>query len=156
MSDHAQKAEQLFYEGYNCAQAVFCAFCDETGLSLSEAARLSSSFGGGMGRLREVCGAVSGALLALGSLRGYDDPKDPAAKKEHYARVQEFARRFKEENGTIVCRDFLANVPTVPGGEPEARTPEFYKRRPCARLIRQAAGIAEEMLSSTAAEPADE
>ena len=94
--------------------------------------------------------------MVLGALEGYDDPKDPAAKKEHYARVQEFARRFKEENGTIVCRDLLANVPTVPGGEPEARTPEFYKRRPCARLIRQAAGIAEEMLASTAAEPADE
>ena len=75
--DHAREAERLFMEGYNCAQAVFCAFRDETGIDLNAAARLSSSFGGGMGRLREVCGTVSGTLLALGAICGYDDPQDP-------------------------------------------------------------------------------
>ena len=81
--EHAKEAERLFMEGYNCAQAVFCAFRDQTGLGLEAAARLASSFGGGIGRLREVCGAVSGALLALGMLRGYDDPQDAAAKAAH-------------------------------------------------------------------------
>ena len=148
--NHADRARELFFEGYNCSQAVFCAFCDLTGLDLGTAARLASSFGGGMGRLREVCGAVSGALLALGMLRGYSDPGDPAQKKAHYANVQEFARRFREKNGSIVCRELLKNIPTTPGGEPEARTPEFYTRRPCLRLIGEAAEILDIMLEETA------
>ena len=147
--NHAKEAERLFLEGYNCAQAVFCAFCDETGLDIDAAARMSSSFGGGMGRLREVCGTVSGALLALGILRGYDDPKDPQAKAAHYQLVQEYARRFREKNGTIVCRELLKDVPVTPGGIPEPRTPEFYARRPCLRLVGEAAGILDEMLAET-------
>ena len=149
MTDHGQRAYDLFLEGYNCAQAVFCAFEDETGMDREAAARLASSFGGGMGRLREVCGAVSGALLALGVLRGYADPADPQAKKDHYRLVQEFARRFREKNGAIVCRELLSGVQTTPGGEPEPRTPEFYKKRPCPALIRQAAEIADEILRET-------
>ena len=152
MEQHDTLAKDLFYEGYNCAQAVFCAFAEETGLTRGEAARLASSFGGGMGRLREVCGAVSGALLALGALRGYADPADPRAKKAHYALVQEFARRFRERNGSIICRELLANVKTVPGGEPEPRTPEFYGRRSCPELIRQAAALADELLCETETE----
>lgn len=144
--NHADEAQRLFLEGYNCAQAVFCAFCDETGLSLENAARLSSSFGGGMGRLREVCGTVSGALMALGVLRGYSDPADPQAKAEHYRLVQQYARRFREINGTIICRELLKDVPVTPGGVPEARTPEFYRRRPCLRLAGEAAGLLEQML----------
>ena len=144
--DHAREAERLFMEGYNCAQAVFCAFCDETGLDIDAAARLSSSFGGGMGRLREVCGTVSGALLALGALCGYDDPADPGAKAAHYRLVQEYARRFREKNGSIVCRELLKNVPVSPGVVPEQRTPEFYARRPCLRLAGEAAEILDEML----------
>ena len=145
--DHAKKAERLFLEGYNCAQAVFCAFCDETGLDLGTAARLSSSFGGGMGRLREVCGTVSGALLALGMLRGYADPASPQAKAAHYHMVQEFARRFRERNGTIVCRELLKDVAVTPGDTPEPRTPEFYQRRPCLRLAGEAAAILDDMLT---------
>ncbi len=144
--DHAQEARQLFLEGYNCAQAVFCAFCDETGLTIEEAAKISSSFGGGMGRLREVCGTVSGALLALGTLKGYADPKSPEAKATHYRLVQEYARRFREKNETIVCRELLKNVPVTPGGVPEQRTPEFYARRPCLRLAGEAAEILDAML----------
>ena len=144
--DHAKEAERLFLEGYNCAQAVFCAFCGETGLDNDTAARLSSSFGGGMGRLREVCGTVSGALMALGMLRGYDTPADPEAKKAHYRQVQEYARRFREKNGTIICRELLKDVPVTPGNVPEERTPEFYARRPCLRLVKDAAGLLDEML----------
>ena len=147
--DHAKEAERLFLAGYNCAQAVFCAFCDETGLDRDAAARLASSFGGGMGRLREVCGTVSGALLALGAIRGYDDPKDPEAKKAHYRLVQEYARRFREKNGSIVCRELLKNVAVTPGETPEERTPEFYARRPCLRLAGEAAAILDEMLAET-------
>ena len=150
--NHSEEAQRLFKAGYNCAQAVFCAFRDQTGLDLDAAARLSSSFGGGMGRLREVCGAVSGALLALGMLRGYDDPRDPEAKKNHYFLVQEFARRFREKNGAIVCRELLKDVPTTPGDTPEPRTPEFYARRPCLRLIGEAAAILDGMLAETAEE----
>ena len=147
--DHAEEAKRLFLEGYNCAQAVFCAFRDLTGMDIDAAARLSSSFGGGMGRLREVCGTVSGALLALGILRGYGDPADPNAKATHYALVQEYARRFREENGAIVCRELLKNVPVTPGPLPEPRTPEFYARRPCLKLAERAAAILDELLGET-------
>ena len=150
--DHAERARALFLEGYNCAQAVACAFGDVTGLDVDTAARLASSFGGGLGRLREVCGTVSGAALVLGIARGYSDPKDYAAKKAHYARVQEFARRFREQNGSIVCRELLAGVATVPGDAPECRTAEYYKKRPCPGLAACAAGILEEMLREDAVE----
>ena len=89
--NHTEEARRLFLAGYNCAQAVFCAFCDETGLDIDTAARLSSSFGGGMGRLREVCGAVSAASMVLGLAKGYDRPGDPELKKRHYELVREFA-----------------------------------------------------------------
>ena len=150
--NHAETARQLFLAGYNCSQAVFCAFCDETGLRVEDAAKLSSSFGGGMGRLREVCGTVSGALLALGMLRGYSDPQDPAAKAAHYRLVQEYARRFRERNGSIVCRELLKDVPVSTGGAPEPRTPAFYARRPCLRLVGEAAAILDEILNETAEE----
>ena len=145
--DHGEEARRLFLMGYNCAQSVFCAFRDETGLSIEESARLASSFGGGMGRLREVCGGVSGALLALGAICGYDAPRDQEAKKAHYKLVQTFAERFKEKNGTIICRELLKNVPVTPGGVPEERTKEYYSRRPCPLLVRDAAAILDEMLS---------
>ena len=146
MVDHAQRARELFMQGYNCAQAVACAFGDVTGLDVDTAARLASSFGGGLGRLREVCGTVSGAALVLGMAKGYSDPKDYEAKKAHYALVQEFARRFREKNGSIVCRELLSGVGITTGGAPEARTEEFYKKRPCPELAACAAGIVEELL----------
>lgn len=144
--DHAKKAQELFLQGYNCAQAVACAFDDLTGLDLDACARLSSSFGGGMGRMREVCGTVSGALLVLGILRGYDDPEDDQAKAAHYQLVQEYARRFREKNDTIICRELLKDAPVKPGATPEKRSPAFYEQRPCLRLVGEAAEILEEML----------
>ncbi|MBQ3264905.1 MAG: C_GCAxxG_C_C family protein [Ruminococcus sp.] len=146
MIDHGTIAEQNFYRGYNCAQSVLIAFYDVTGLEEETAAKLASSFGGGLGRMREVCGAVSGAAMVLGLVRGYSDPDDREAKKAHYARVQEFARRFREQNGSIICRELLSGVKTVEGNEPEARTEEYYKKRPCADLCRRAAEILEKML----------
>lgn len=146
MKEHGMIAERLFREGYNCAQAVLLAFCDETGLDEKTAAMLASSFGGGMGRLREVCGAVSGALMVLGLVQGYADPDDPDAKKAHYHRVQEFAERFREKNGSIICRELLSGVQTVGGSDPEQRTESYYKKRPCPALCRCAAEILDEMI----------
>ena len=149
---YGDRAFSLFYEGYNCAQAVFCAFSEDTGISMSSSARIASSFGGGMGRLREVCGAVSGAFLVLGTLIGYADPAEPALKAAHYKVVQDFARRFREANSSIVCRELLKGVETAPGLVPEARTPEFYRKRPCPELIRQAAVLAAQLIEETEGE----
>ena len=118
---------------YNCAQAVAVAFCDVTGMDEKLAARLAAPFGGGMGRQREVCGAVSGMLMVLGQLYGYDDPGDDTVKMAHYALVQELCGQFRQEAGSIVCREILKNPPTDPN--PTPRTAEFYKTRPCARLV---------------------
>ena len=96
MTNHAEIAKQLFFKGYNCAQSVFCAFSDVTGYDIDSSARMASSFGGGMGRLRETCGVVSAAALVLGIVKGYDDPADYDAKKRHYALIREFADRFNE------------------------------------------------------------
>ena len=148
MTDHAAKAEALFLEGYNCAQAVFCAFCDRTGLSLDEAARLSSSFGGGMGRLREVCGAVSGMFLVAGCLWGPTDPADRAGKAAHYALIQEMARRFRERSGgSIVCRELLGLEGRDTSATPTERTPAFYQKRPCVQLVSDAAEILDEIIA---------
>ena len=131
--DHGLKAAELFLRGYNCAQAVVVAFGDVTGLEEKYAARLISSLGGGMGRMREVCGAVSGMLLVAGLLYGYDTPGDDVSKKNHYARVQYLAGQFREQVGSIVCREILKNPPSDPN--PSPRTAEYYAKRPCARMV---------------------
>lgn len=146
---HADKAEQYFRDGYNCAQAVLLAFADVTGLEDDVAARLASSFGGGLGRLREVCGAVSGAAMVLGLARGCSDPADMQAKSRHYHLVQALARDFREQNGSIICRELLGGVPVREGKDPEARTADYYRKRPCPQLVRQAAQTAEQLLNST-------
>ena len=149
MTDHGAIAEGLFREGYNCAQAVFCAFTDVTGYDRDTSARMASSFGGGLGRLRETCGAVSAAALVLGVVLGYDDPADREAKKRHYALVREFAERFRALNGSISCRELLtlAGIDPEAGGEPEARDEAYYRRRPCPRLVRDAARILDAILA---------
>ena len=147
MTNHADKAKELFEQGYNCAQAVLVAFEDVTGLDRETAAKLSSSFGGGMGRMREVCGAVSGALMVLGIAKGYSDPEATYEKSAHYKLIQEFARRYKEENGSIICRELLAGVPVKEGSAPEERTETYYKKRPCAELVRFAAKTVDDLLN---------
>ena len=137
-------AAELFLKGYNWAQAVAMAFCDFTGLDESYAAKMASSFGGGMGRMREVCGAVSGMLLVAGLLYGYDSYNDDKAKKEHYALVQLLAEKFREQVGSIVCREILKNPPSDPN--PTPRTAEFYAQRPCTRMVMLATQILEEYI----------
>lgn len=142
--DRATKAAELFLEGYNCAQAVAVAFCDLTGLAPDVSAKLASSFGGGMGRLREVCGAVSGMLMVAGILYGYDNADAEETKKAHYTLVQELAGKFREENGSIICRDILKNPPSDPA--PSPRTAEYYAQRPCARMVYSAAKIMDDYI----------
>ena len=137
--DHGIYAAELFLKGYNCAQSVMVAFCDVTGLEEDFAARMASSFGGGMGRMREVCGAVSGMLMVAGLLYGYETPGDDISKKELYTIVQELSRQFREEVGSIVCREILKNPPSDP--TPSPRTEEYYKKRPCARMVCLAATV---------------
>ena len=138
--EHSYRAADLFLSGSNCAQAVLLAFSDVTGLDHKTAAKISSSFGGGMGRLREVCGAVSGMLMVAGILYGYDDPGEKDCnKKAHYQLVQHLAGKFREEVGSIVCREILKNPPSDPA--PSPRTAEYYAQRPCARMVYSAAEI---------------
>lgn len=146
--DHVQKAEALFKDGYNCAQAVLGAFCEELGLPMDTAMKLSSSFGGGMGRMREVCGACSGMFMAAGLLYGYDNPETGAPKMELYARIRELSDRFKAENGSIICRELLEGAEV--GGTPEARTPTYYQKRPCVEYVKIAAGILEKYIEENA------
>ena len=165
MTTHEKEAARLFRSGYNCAQAVFCAFAGDIGMDIDTAARLSSSFGGGMGRMREVCGAVSGALMVLGILCGYDAtaPTADADKKAHYARVQEFCKRFREERGSIICREILQNhakklqemkkaaeeqlaAMHANDASPTPRTAEYYESRPCAEACALAARLLDEYL----------
>ncbi len=135
-----------FRKGYNCSQSIVLTFADLLPVDEKTLLSLASSFGGGMGRLREVCGAVSGMFMVAGILYGYDGPETGEVKAEHYARIQELAHRFEEKNGSIVCRELLGlnvrhDVPV-----PEARTEEYYKKRPCPEIIGDVAEMLEQYI----------
>lgn len=148
MSAHAQLAKELFEKGYNCSQAIFAAFCDETGLELETALKISSSFGGGMGRLREVCGAVSGMFLVVGAKYGYTMPDDNAAKHEHYRLIQALATKFQECEGTIICRELLGRQAGWDNPNSDERTRDYYNVRPCTRYVEEAAAILDEYMEN--------
>ena len=148
MSEHSTLAKDLFKKGYNCSQSVVLAFCDDIGLDSETALKISSSFGGGMGRLREVCGAVSGMLIVLGMLDGYSDPFDRTAKTEHYKLIQSFAMRFKNENKSFICRELLGLSDDRQSHIPEERNEEYYKKRPCAELVEYAAILLDEHIQN--------
>lgn len=139
--EYGEKAKELFMEGYNCSQAVLGAFCEECGMDFETAMRMSSSFGGGMGRLREVCGAVSGMFMVAGLMYGYDDPKAQEEKKLHYERIQQLAKAFQEETGSIICRELLGLSEKKSEPTPEQRTEKYYKKRPCPEMVKLAAQI---------------
>ena len=143
--DRATKAAQLFTEGYNCAQAVAVAYSDLIGLTPEFTAKMASSFGGGMGRMREVCGAVSGMFFVLSYLYGYDTAGDDESKKRLYEDVQALAGKFKESCGSIICRELLDNPPTDP--TPSPRTAEYYKARPCARMVLVAGQLMDDFIA---------
>ncbi|MGN1051175.1 MAG: C-GCAxxG-C-C family protein [Acutalibacteraceae bacterium] len=139
------KAKELFEKGYNCAQSIVGAFCEDYGVDVETATKLSSGFGGGMGRLREVCGAFSGMVMVMNMAYGYSNPSDNKAKTDLYKHIQNLGERFKEANGSIVCRELLGI--SISGGSPENRTKEYYKKRPCSEICRTAGNILEEYLN---------
>lgn len=143
---HSEKALDNFLAGYNCSQSVVLAFADLLPIDEPTLAKLSSSFGGGMGRLREVCGAVSGSFMILGLLHGYSTPETGDLKAEHYARIQQFAHLFEEKQGTIICRELLKLSQQHDDPTPSPRTGEYYANRPCGRIIQDAAAILDEYL----------
>lgn len=151
-SVYAQKAMDLFKEGYNCSQSVFLAFEDKYECDHAFALKLSSSFGGGMGRLREVCGAVSGMFMVAGVLYGYDSPTDYEGKSAHYERIQELAAAFREQTGSIVCRELLGLGGGADAPTPEKRTSEYYKKRPCVQMVGMAAAIMESYINNKKSE----
>ena len=139
-----EQAKANFLEGYNCAQAVFLAFAGDFNLDKETALKISSSFGGGMGGLREVCGAVSAMFMVMGLKYGYLDPKNQEEKKQLYALIQQAAKKFEEENGSIVCAELLGIKEKCQ--MPKERTAEYYKKRPCQELVFSAAKILESYL----------
>ena len=141
---HKEKAQELFKSGYNCSQAVLGAFCEELGMDIDTAMKIAVSFGGGMGRMREVCGTVSGMFLALG-LAYWDKDGD---KSEHYKRVQELAKEFKDKNGSIICRELLEGIESSTTPTASERTEQYYKKRPCVELVGDAAEILEKYLET--------
>lgn len=154
IEERVAKARRLFKEeGYNCCQAVVLAYSDIFGLDDSTAASLTSGFGGGMGRLREVCGSVSGMVFLSGLISPADDPSDKKARTANYALVQEMASEFKAMNGSIVCRELLGIVPSgspdapvQESPEPSDRTQDYYRKRPCEELVGISARIAGEKI----------
>ncbi len=145
MSKRSERAKELFLEGYNCAQAVVGAFSEELSADFSTLMKTVSSFGGGMGRLREVCGAVSGMFFVAGALYGYDDPKAREEKTEHYRLIQMLAEKFREKNGSIICRELLGEGEQTVTHIPAERTSLYYAKRPCKELVADAVLVLEEV-----------
>ena len=146
--ERAEQARKYFTSGYNCAQSVFLAYRDITGIDEVLAATISAPFGGGMGRLREVCGAVSGMTMVAGFIAPNSQPNDNENKKNCYATVQALAEEFRAENGSIICRELLGLAQQKDDPTPSPRTGEYYKRRPCAEYVAIAARILGEKINS--------
>ncbi len=139
--NHVEKARELFLAGYNCSQAVFAAFATEYGIDEKTALSISCGLGGGVGRMREVCGAVGGASLVFGLKYGDD-------KNVVYPKMQEFAQRFKAERESIVCRELLKNVKVTSGALAQERNDAYYRERPCLGVVEFAASILQDMLDN--------
>lgn len=146
MSERTDSAVAHFTAGCNCSQAVVMAFHDAFGLDEKTAMRIACGLGGGVGRLREVCGAVSGMAVLAGLKYGNEDPKDTAAKAKTYAVVQQLANAFREKNGSIVCRQLLGLEKPENDPTPSERTPAYYRKRPCAEYVADAAALVERTL----------
>lgn len=145
--NHAEKARDLFLSGCSCSQAVFGAFAEDLGIETDMALRLASSFGGGMGGMRETCGAVTGMLMVAGLKWGYSERGNLDKKTAHYARVRSLIEQFRDEHHTLVCRELLGHLGELKQ-DPSARTPEYYKTRPCVRFVETAAMLLDACASS--------
>lgn len=146
MSEKSIKARELFNKGYNCSQSVIGAFCEDLRLDFKTAMLISSSFGGGMGGLRETCGALSGAFMVIGLKYGYTTPDNPNEKAELYKKVRIVAEAFKKKYNTMLCRELLEAKNLIVKTEPSIRTEKYYKERPCAVFVESAVEILEEVL----------
>lgn len=146
---HKEKAREYFMQGFNCSQAVCAAFCDVTGIDEETALKISAGFGAGFGRMRSICGACSGMAMVAGLLYGYADASDSAAKGEHYELIQMLSEKFKEKNGgSIICSELLKGLETNPGTNPDPRTAEYYKKRPCLKIVESAAEVLDEYIAN--------
>ena len=148
MNEYEKRARDLFLAGYNCAQSVFAAFADKMGMSEKDALKISSGFGGGLGRMREVCGSVSAMAMVLGNLYGYTDSSADDEKKALYELIQNCGARFKDEYKTLVCRELLSlGKNDMPSPTPTVRSAEFYKQRPCLGFVVASAGILSDVIN---------
>lgn len=139
--ERVKRAVELFKSGFNCSQSVVAAFADMYGFTEEQALRMSASFGGGIGRMRQTCGAACGMFLLAGLEKGAVDGKDREGKAANYALVQELAEEFKRRNGSLVCAELLGLKKAENSSVPEARTQEYYAKRPCAKMVEVAAEI---------------
>ncbi len=140
--ERIEMAVSLFKEGFNCSQSVVAAFADKYGFTREQALKMSASFGGGIGRMRETCGAACGLFLLAGLETGATEGADRNGKAANYALVQELAEEFKQRNGALRCADLLGlskKEPVV--STPEARTDQYYAKRPCVKMVEEAARI---------------
>lgn len=145
--ERIERAVSLFMEGYNCAQSVVAAFADLYGYTEEQAFKMAASFGGGIGRMRQTCGAACGMFLLAGLDCGATDGADRAGKSHNYAVVQELARKFEEKNGSLICAELLGLKPKTPiVSQAEARTEQYYAKRPCPNMVRTAATLFAEYL----------
>ena len=134
-----ERAKELFHQGFNCSQAVFAACADIYGIEDEALAlRLAASFGGGIGRMRQTCGAACGMFLLAGLQNGSAIPGDAEGKKNNYTLVQDLAAKFKNENGSLICAELLGIAPKPQTPTPEARTEAYYQKRPCVEMVASA------------------
>ncbi len=148
-----ENARDLFLSGMNCAQAVLCAFSEELGLERETALKISEGMGGGMGRMRLTCGAVSAMAMIAGLKLGSGKADDSENKREVYEAVQKMAKEFEEKNGSVICGELLGSaLPKNSGPRPEARTKEYYKKRPCSEYVADCAEIVKRTLFDSPAE----
>lgn len=147
LEERVVKATELFRSGYNCSQSVVGAFADLYGFSHEQAMHISASFGGGIGRMRLTCGAACGLFMLAGLEKCAVQGNDRAGKMANYALVQELAEEFKKRNGTLACTSLLGLKKPEGSYVPEVRTEEYYAKRPCLRVIEEAARIWAEHLA---------
>lgn len=149
MEDRIELAVSLFREGYNCSQSVVAAFADMYGFTREQALRMSASFGGGIGRMRQTCGAACGLFLVAGLETGCTEGSNREGKEANYKLVQQLAQEFKQRNGSLICAQLLGLDKSAPTpATPEARTAEYYKKRPCVKMVEEAARIWVEYLEN--------
>lgn len=136
-----ERAKELFHQGFNCSQAVCAACADVYGMDEKTALRIAASFGGGIGRMRQTCGAACGMFLLAGLQNGSFTPGDAEGKKNNYTLVQDLAAKFKAENGSLICSELLGIAPKPQDPQPEARTDAYYQKRPCVEMVATAVRI---------------